>query len=169
MHRSARDRSLGLLCTAVLARHSEAWWNESEGREVWEAIVNVLTAEQKGLLLEGCVRKGADVGRNLCLATALVVGASELRLNGCAGVGDVVFSIIAQPAGCAQGGLGVTLEALDLSDCPISAAALQSATPHLLRLSSLCLSRSLLQQRASTEQAVQVTFKALLSGAMKAL
>ena len=161
MHRSARDRSLGLLCTAVLARHSEAWWNESEGREVWEAIVNVLTAEQKGLLLEGCVRKGADVGRNLCLAAALVVGALELRLNGCAGVGDVVFSIIAQPE-CSQGGLGVTLEALDLSDCPISAAALQGATPHLLRLSSLCLSRSLLQQRASTEQAVQVTFKALL-------
>jgi len=162
MHRD-RERSLGLLCTAVLARHSEAWGNESGGREVWEAIVNVLTAEQKGLLLEGCVRKGADVGRNLCLATALVVGASELRLNGCvrAGVGDVVFSIIAQPA-CSQGGLGVALEALDLSDCPISAAALQGATPHLLRLSSLCLSRSLLQQRASTEQAVQVTFKALV-------
>lgn len=159
MHRAARERSLGLLCTAVLARHSEAWWNEGEGREVWEAIVNVLTAEQKGLLLEGCVRKGADVGRNLCLATALVVGASELRLSACVGVGDVVFSIIAQ---CSQGGLGVALEALDLSDCPISAAALEGATPHLLRLSSLCLSRSLLQQRASTEQAVQVTFKALV-------
>jgi hypothetical protein len=159
MHRAARERSLGLLCTAVLARHSEAWWNEGEGREIWEAIVNVLTAEQKGLLLEGCVRKGADVGRNLCLATALVVGASELRLSACVGVGDVVFSIIAQ---CSQGRLGVALEALDLSDCPISAAALEGATPHLLRLSSLCLSHSLLQQRASTEQAVQVTFKALV-------